>query len=86
MSLIINAIVVWNTRYMQLALTHLRAQGYHITDADLQHVTPLLWEHITLHGSYHFDLGEPDRQPCLRALRTRPASDDADQPADDGAE
>jgi TnpA family transposase len=83
MSVIINAIVVWNTRYMHAALTHLRAHGYPIHEEDLQHVTPLLWEHITFHGSYHFDLDEPDRQPGLRTLRTRTAPRDADDQADD---
>ena len=73
MSLIINAIVVWNTRYMMDALDHLREQGYPINDADLQHVTPLLWEHITFHGSYHFDLREPQRQNGRRPLRIRTA-------------
>lgn len=69
MSLIINAIVVWNTRYMMAALDHLRNTGVVIHDADLKHVTPLLWEHITFHGSYHFDLGEPNRRTGLRPLR-----------------
>jgi TnpA family transposase len=69
MSLIINAIVVWNTRYLLRALDHLRHTGYPVTDNDLKHITPLLWEHITFHGSYHFDLGEPQRQGGLRPLR-----------------
>jgi TnpA family transposase len=71
MSLIINAIVVWNTRYLLVALDHLRDTGYPVTDDDLKHVTPLLWEHITFHGSYHFDLGEPQRYGGLRPLRAQ---------------
>jgi len=71
MSLIINAIVVWNTRYMMDALEHLRLQGYPVNDSDLQHVTPLLWEHITFHGSYHFDLDEPQQHNGRRPLRLR---------------
>lgn len=65
MRLMINAIVVWNTRYMLVALDRLRSHGTAITDADLQHLTPLLWEYITFHGSYHFDLGEPGRRGGL---------------------
>jgi TnpA family transposase len=72
MSLIINAIVVWNTRYMMAALEHLRSTGFTVNDDDLRHLTPLLWEHITFHGSYHFDLGEPSRQVGLRPLRIQP--------------
>lgn len=33
-----------------------------INDADVQHLTPLLWEDIMFHGSYHVDLGEPGRR------------------------
>src|SRR5207244_8290931 len=66
MSLIINAIVVWNTRYMMKALAHLRQKGYPIQEADLAHLSPVLWEHITFHGSYHFDLLGPSRLTGLR--------------------
>jgi hypothetical protein len=38
-------------------------------DTLTQHVTPLLWEHISFHGCYHFDLGEPSRRTGLRPLR-----------------
>ncbi|KPV54725.1 hypothetical protein SE17_01910 [Kouleothrix aurantiaca] len=82
MSLIINAIVVWNTRYMMDAIDHLRLTGYPINEADLQHVTPLLWEHITFHGSYHFDLSEPQRQNGRRPLRIRTEPLAGDRPED----
>lgn len=72
MSLLINAIVVWNTRYMMAALDHLRSTGYTVNDEDIRHLTPLLWEHITFHGTYHFDLGEPSRRTGLRPLRIQP--------------
>ena len=85
MSLIINAIVVWNTRYMMDAVDHLRLTGYPINEADLQHVTPLLWEHITFHGSYHFDLSEPQRQNGRRPLRirTEPLAGDRSEDGED---
>ncbi len=84
MSLIINAIVVWNTRYMMAALDHLRNTGMTINEEDLRHLTPLLWEHITFHGNYHFDLGEPSRQAGLRPLRILSAQPMRETEEDEG--
>jgi TnpA family transposase len=67
LSLLINAIVVWNTRYLAAALEHVRATGHVVDDTDLEHLSPLLWEQITLHGSYHFDLNPRNG---LRPLRS----------------
>lgn len=69
LSLIINAIVVWNTRYMMAALDHLRSTGYPILEQDLSYLTPLIWEHINMHGTYHFDLVDASRRQGLRPLR-----------------
>jgi len=70
LSLLVNAIAVWNTRYMQAAIDYLRATGYPVNDADLPHLSPLLWEHINLHGSHHFDVHAPKkRKGALRPLR-----------------
>jgi hypothetical protein len=70
LSLLINVIVVWNTRYMQAALDHLRQAGYPVRDEDLSHLSPILSGHINLHGSHHFDFQAPKkRQGQLRPLR-----------------
>jgi len=52
------------------ALDELRRQGMTVNDSDLPYLTPLLWEHITFHGSYHFDL-RAAQQSGLRPLRPR---------------
>jgi TnpA family transposase len=71
LSLLLNVIAVWNTRYMQAALDHLRATGYQVLESDLEHLSPILSGHINLHGSHHFDLQAPKkRQGQLRPLRT----------------
>jgi hypothetical protein len=70
-SLILPLLAVWNTRYMQAALDHLRAEGYPVLEQDLEHLSPLLSGHINLHGSHHFDFQAPKkRQGQLRPLRT----------------
>ncbi|MEA2588575.1 MAG: hypothetical protein QOH66_1502 [Actinomycetota bacterium] len=55
---------------MEAALDHLRATGFDVRDDDVQRLTPLIWEHIELHGRYAFP---EDQLPAgtLRALRTR---------------
>ncbi|MDQ6732967.1 MAG: Tn3 family transposase, partial [Nitrospirota bacterium] len=71
LSLLLNIIAVWNTRYMQAALDHLRATGYLVLESDLEHLSPILSGHINLHGSHHFDLLAPKkRRGQLRPLRT----------------
>lgn len=60
---------------MRAVLEHLLSQGMVINEADLQHLTPLRWEHITFHGSYHVDLREPSRRAGLRPLRIQAPRD-----------
>jgi TnpA family transposase len=71
LSLLLNIIAAWNTRYMQAALDHLRDKGYPVQDSDLEHLSPITSAHINLHGSHHLDLQAPKkRKGQLRPLRT----------------
>ena len=71
LSLLLNSIAVWNTRYMEAALNHLRASEYPVHDSDLEHLPPITSAHINLHGSHHLDLQAPKKQNGqLRPLRT----------------
>ncbi len=54
LSLVINAIAVWNTRYFERAAVALARQGVPVTEQIWQHLSPLQWAHIHLNGSYHF--------------------------------
>jgi len=54
LSLVINAIAVWNTRYFEQAQAALAQQGVPIPEEVWQHLSPLQWAHIHLNGSYHF--------------------------------
>ena len=70
LSLLLNVIGVWKTSYMQAALDHLAQAGYPVHDEDLGHLSPVLSEHINLHGSHQFDFQTPKkRQGQLRPLR-----------------
>ena len=37
LGLVTNAVILWNTIYMQASLDHLRNQGYPIQDEDIAH-------------------------------------------------
>jgi hypothetical protein len=54
LSLVLNAMVVWNTRYFEQAKAKLEKQGHPVQENVWQHLSPILWEHIHLVGSYHF--------------------------------
>ena len=51
LNLIVTAIILWNTRYLERALATLR-QTEDIPDHLLAHLSPLGWEHINLTGDY----------------------------------
>jgi Tn3 transposase DDE domain len=54
LSLVINAIAVWNTRYFERAQTALARQGVPVPEQVWQHLSTLQWAHIHLNGPYHF--------------------------------
>jgi len=58
LGLVLNAIVLWNTRYMNAALEHLRSQGFEVRDEDVKRLSPLAHGQINLLARYHF--GMPD--------------------------
>jgi Tn3 transposase DDE domain len=69
LGLVLNAIVVWNTRYMGLALDELRASGMRIDPEDVERLSPLVHHHIHVDGRYSFTLPEPVTRGALRPLR-----------------
>ncbi len=70
LSLLINAIAVWNARYEMATLQYLKENGHEFDEEDVSYLSPLLSEHINIHGTYHFDLADPNRREGLRPLRT----------------
>jgi TnpA family transposase len=52
LNLVIAAIVLWNTVYLEKAVDYLKQQGIDIPEEHLQHLSPLGWEHINLTGDY----------------------------------
>jgi len=51
LNLVVTAIVLWNTRYLERAVAMLR-KSEAVPDALLSHLSPLGWEHVNLTGDY----------------------------------
>jgi TnpA family transposase len=67
LSLVVNAVVVWNTEYLGLAAEALARRGRPVADEAWRHLTPLLWGHVHLVGRYSF--AEPVTTGAFRPLR-----------------
>lgn len=72
LNLLVAAVILWNTRYLQAALDHLVANGTDMKSDLIRHVAPLGWEHIGLTGDYVWG-ADPLPENGLRPLR-RPIS------------
>lgn len=69
LNLITNAVVVWNTVYMQAVIDDLKAVG-EVIDADaVAHLSPARYEHINPYGKFKFTLSTDDDGRTLRPLR-----------------
>ncbi|OGQ91473.1 MAG: hypothetical protein A2289_18380 [Deltaproteobacteria bacterium RIFOXYA12_FULL_58_15] len=69
LNLVTNAVVVWNTVYMQEVVEQLRKEGHTIDDEDLKHLSPARFDHINRLGRYSFDVAAGQRRKRLRPLR-----------------
>lgn len=68
LGLVVNAIILWNTRYMGMALDALRECGQPVSDTDSARLSPVGHDHITMLGHYSFDVPEVVAQGHLRPL------------------
>ena len=71
LNLLSNAIVLWNTVYMQAALDYLRQSGRDISEEEIVHLSPTRIEHINIHGKYQFEISVPLANNGLRPLTVK---------------
>lgn len=64
-----NAIVLWNSIYMDATISHLRSNGTEVSSEDMARLSPLQFKHINFLGQYHFKLSERISSGQLRPLR-----------------
>jgi Tn3 transposase DDE domain len=70
LGLVLNAAVLWTTRYMDAAVAHLRAhgpQGHNVADEDVARLSPLKHANLNCLGRYSFRSPPPIQG--LRRLR-----------------
>ncbi len=68
LGLVTNAVVLWNTLYMQAALEHLQSEGVASQPEDRARLSPLQHRHLNVLGRYSFALADPVTSGKLRPL------------------
>ena len=76
LGLVVNAVVLWNTRYLDAALTQVRATNMAVKPEDVERLSPLLIDHVNVLGRYEFALKDSVRRGQLRPLREPNEQDD----------
>lgn len=74
LNLIVAAIILWNTVYLDRAIQELKKRGTSINEDHLQHISPLGWEHINLTGDYTWNQDNQVQIGMFRPLRTNGVS------------
>ncbi len=72
LNLVVSAIILWNTRYLERAADVLR-KFEDVRDSLLAHLSPLGWEHVNLTGDYVWGVEQSlsENIDGLRSLRTQ---------------
>lgn len=52
LNLVVGAIILWNTVYIEKAIEYLRKTDQNFKEDLIKHLSPLGWEHINLTGDY----------------------------------
>jgi TnpA family transposase len=69
LNLVVAAIILWNTVYLERAIESLKADGYPMDDELIGHLSPLAWEHINLTGDYVWRQSKKVEKGKFRPLR-----------------
>ena len=69
LNLVVAAIVLWNTVYLERAVSALAAHGHAVDENLLPHLSPLGWDHIALTGDYTWKAHRSVERGQFRALR-----------------
>ncbi len=68
LGLVTNTVALWNTLYMQEALSWMCSHGEETGDEDIARLSPLMHGHINMLGHYTFTLPEDILKGEMRAL------------------
>jgi TnpA family transposase len=74
LGIVLNAVTLWNTRYLNAAVSELRDRGHPVREQDTVRLSPLGHAHVNELGRYAFPVLAPDAG--LRPLRDPQANDE----------
>lgn len=74
LGLVLNALVLFTTRYMDAAVTQLKADGFDVREEDVARLSPFVRHHVNMLGRYSFQL--PELRGGMRPLRDPDATDE----------
>jgi TnpA family transposase len=72
LNLVVAAIIVWNTVYLDRAVYAKREHGQPIDESLFQHVAPIHWNHINLTGDYNWRQNRLVQNGKFRPMRPPP--------------
>ncbi len=77
LGLVLNVAILWNTRYTQRTIDTLRSESVEVRPEDIERLSPLGFDHITILGRYQFVVPESVRRGEFRPLRPATPTPDA---------
>lgn len=80
LGLVVNAVCLFNSLYLDESVRRLREDGERAAEEDLARVSPLAREHVRVLGRYHFTLDETVAGGGLRPLREPSEPDEYEFP------
>jgi TnpA family transposase len=69
LGLVVNAVALWTSFYLDRVVEHLRDQGEEVREEDLARISPLVRQHVHVLGRYQFTLEESVAEGGVRPLR-----------------
>lgn len=69
LNLVTNAVIVWNSVYIEKVIQQLKQEGQFPGDEELKHIWPTRYSHINVYGRYHFNQERVGKKQQLRELR-----------------
>lgn len=78
LGLVLNAVVLWNTRHLDAAVAQLRTEGHGIKDEDVARLSSLKDRHIDFLGRYLFNIRASGPGQGLCPFRDTGAVEDAE--------
>jgi len=86
LGLVVNAVCLFNSLYLDEAVRGLREEGQEVADEDLARVSPLMRDHVRVLGRYHFTLDDSVAGGGMRPLRDPSEPDESEFPHLDSGE